>query len=97
MKKNIIGQARLPSDHDGGQAIMEFTFSMIILFMLIYAIVAIFQWTGVGLTERRMAHDNSLTVFVNEVYNAATFNQGPVGQLDPFFYKPRIIKAVPGE
>ena len=82
---------------DFGQAIMEFTFSMIIVFMLAYAIVTVFQWTGVGLVERNMANENSLIVSVDEGYTPQNFNKGPVGQLDPFFYKPRKMRAVWGE
>ncbi|OGX27566.1 MAG: hypothetical protein A2787_05480 [Omnitrophica WOR_2 bacterium RIFCSPHIGHO2_01_FULL_48_9] len=79
---------------EAGQAIVEFTFSMLIVFIMIYAIVGIYQWTGIGLAERRMAHENSLIVPIVERHDAATFNQGPVRQLDPFFYKPRKLRVI---
>ena len=40
-----------------GQVILEFTFCMIIVFLMIYGVTKVFFWTGRDLAARREAHD----------------------------------------
>ncbi len=44
-----------------GQAVLEFTFSMVILVLLIMGLIKVFLWTGIDLAERRKAHERVLT------------------------------------
>ena len=43
------------------QAIIEFTFCMIVVFLMFYAVIKIFRWSGVNLAERRKDHEAVLT------------------------------------
>ena len=79
------------------QAIIEFTFSMVIVLLLIYASVQIFRWSGVSLAERRIAHENLLITPIDPNFNQETIGTGPLRQIDPYFYKPKKIRAVWGE
>lgn len=77
-----------------GQAVIEFTFCMIIIFLMIYAIIMVLRWTGRDLADRRAAHEGLLRT------SAATEVNGPYGpsmQINPYFYTPVGIKAVWGE
>jgi len=78
-----------------GQAVLEFTFSIFVIFLFIYAFIKVFQWTGIGLAERRQIHEKVLTRDIIEGWSTAA--DGPLKQIDPFFYKQRRIKAVWGE
>jgi len=44
-----------------GQVILEFTFCMVIVMLMIYGVAKVFFWTGRDLAERRQAHDAVLT------------------------------------
>jgi hypothetical protein len=44
-----------------GQVSLEFTFCMIIVLIMIYGVMRVFQWTGRDLAERRIAHERILT------------------------------------
>ena len=61
-----------------GQAILEFTFAMIILMLLIYGLVMVFRWAGLDLAERRIQHDMVLT----------DPKLSPTQQVNPDFYRP---------
>ena len=74
------------------QVMLEFLFCMIIIFLMIYASIYIFRWTGVDLAERRIAHDDKLTIAVQENY--INPEDSPLNQLDPFFYKPAKLDAI---
>ena len=52
--------SRVSCHGSDAQVILEFTFCMIIIFLLIYGTVMVFRWTGVDLVERRKAHDSLL-------------------------------------
>ena len=80
------------SDFDKGQVIVEFTFCMIILFLLIYGTMMVFRWTGVDLVERRKASDALLVTPVVEDWGV--FADGPIKQIDPYFYTPIKMNAV---
>ena len=66
-----------------GQVILEFTFCMIIVLLMIYGVVKVFHWAGEDMVERRKAHDGTL--------RAATL---PVHQIDPYFYTPVKMNAI---
>ncbi len=76
-----------------GQVMLEFTFCMIIIFLMMYAIVMVFRWAGLDLAERRLAHDALLTT--NEVVESyGTPGDGPLRQIDTYFYQPAKMNTV---
>lgn len=69
---------------DNAQVILEFTFCMIVILIMIYGVVKVFFWTGRDLAERRISHDEVLT---SESLNS-------LEQIDPYFYTPISMNAV---
>ncbi len=65
------------------QTTIEFTFCMIIIFLMIYGMMKVFQWSGVDLAERRIAHETVLTG-----------GGGPRAQIDPHFSVPQKMNAI---
>ena len=65
------------------QVILEFAFCMIVVLLIIFGIMKVFQWTGRDLAERRIAHDGVLT-------GGGT----PLDQIDPYFYAPVDMNAI---
>jgi len=59
-----------------GQALMEFSFCMIVVLLMIYGTIMVFRWTGLDLAERRAAHDRSLSA------DDAVENYGPCVRWD---------------
>ncbi len=51
-----------------GQAIMEFTFCMIVALLMIYGMAMIFRWVGMDFAGRRVGYENSLFSNVVEEY-----------------------------
>ena len=77
------------------QVIIEFTFSMIIVMLMMFSLIKIFGWTGIDLVERRIGHDTTLRQAVNAPdYTSATIGDGPLGQIDPYFYQPVKMNAI---
>jgi hypothetical protein len=74
-----------------GQMMIEFTFSMIMALIMIYSAVMVLRWSGLDLAERRLAHDKKLRVNIDE--NASSIADGPLKQLDSYFYQPMRINA----
>lgn len=74
------------------QVMVEFTFCMIILFLMMYGIVMVFRWAGLDLSQREAAHDALLTYPIDEDYGVAS--AGPLRQIDPYFYQPAKMNAV---
>lgn len=70
-----------------GQMMMEFIFSMMVIFFMVYSTVQIFRWIGLDLAERRKAHDDKLLIGVAED------KSGPLSQIDPIFYDPLPLDA----
>ena len=66
-----------------GQVILEFTFCMIVILLMIFAVAKVFIWTGRDLVERRIAHDNVLI-------GAST----PLEEIDPYFFTPTKLNAI---
>ena len=75
-----------------GQVLMEFAFSMIIILFIIFGLIMVFRWTGLDLAERRRAHDTVLMGTIIEDYGNVI--DGPLKQIDPFFYNPIEMNAV---
>ncbi len=85
--KKIINRIRLTTNHllftKNGQVILEFTFCMIIILLMIFGATKVFHWTGRDLVERQRAHDEVLRETVP-----------PRQQIDPYFYTPTKINAI---
>lgn len=76
-----------------GQVIIEFTFCMIIIFLIIYASIKIFFWSGEEFIKRRKGHEAVL--FNNAVIESYThISQGPLRQLDSQSYGITKINAI---
>ena len=66
-----------------GQVVIEFTFCLIIVLLMIYGVTKVFFWAGRDLVERRKAHDALLTSDVT-----------PPQQIAPDFYTPVKMNAI---
>ena len=66
-----------------GQVILEFTFCMIVILIMIFGVIKVFHWTGTDIVERQTAHT---TVLLEDV--------SPREQIDPFFYQPVRMNAI---
>lgn len=87
---------------------LEFTFCMIILFLMMYAMIMIFRWTGLDLGQRQQAHEAQLVSEIDPNYGepgvflmgvsvmGVSVNRGPLNQIDPYFYSPTPMNAVWG-
>lgn len=71
---------------------LEFTFCMIIVFLMMFSLIMIFRWSGADLGQRRVAHDTLLINSIVEDYNIPS--EGPLSQIDPYFYQPVKMNAV---
>lgn len=92
------------------QVIIEFSFCMIVLLLMLYSAMMIFRWTGVDIVGRRVSYDNSLFLSVSQdysVYYDGTFlgpnpdremlwvpTGGTINQLNPNFYTPTLMNAI---
>jgi hypothetical protein len=75
-----------------GQVMVEFTFCMIILFLMMYGLVMVFRWAGLDLSQREAAHEALLAGPIFEDYVAPS--TGPLRQIDPYFYQPAKMNGV---
>ena len=85
---------------------LEFTFCMIILFLMMYRIIMVFRWVGLDLGQRQKAHEALLTSPIDPNYGRCTtwvlgvctsyVNEvtGPLTQIDPHFSTPAPMNAV---
>ncbi len=63
------------------QSTIEFTFTMIVIFVLAYGLIKVFRWAGMDLAERRWALEDVITT-----------GNSPEEQLSPAeFYRPKRI------
>ena len=74
------------------QAILEFTFAMVIIMLMMYSLIMIMRWVGMDFAERRIAHEQKLTEPIDEDFRRREF--GTLKQLDPYFYKPIKMNAI---
>ncbi|MDO8579978.1 MAG: pilus assembly protein [Candidatus Omnitrophota bacterium] len=72
-----------PLDQKKGQVILEFSFSMMVVLLLMFGTIMVFRWTGLDLVARQKSHD------------ALLFNEDltPEEQIDPFFHAPLPMNA----
>ena len=82
----------MPIKNRPAQTTIEFTFCMIIVLLLLYGTIRAFMWVGVDLAERRMAHDSTLTVPIDEHWTSDA--DGPLKQLTPDFYATQGMNLV---
>ncbi len=74
------------------QVMIEFTFTILIVVLLMYGMIRAFQWVGSDLGHRRAAYDQSLAVDIDEDWSDK--NQGPLKQFTTNFYKPAKMSLV---
>ena len=90
-----------------GQVILEFTFCMIIVLLMLFGLTKVFTWVGRDYAGRSMAHDSTLTTSVIQSYGSctaydvngvctahSTMADGPMKQIDPYFYTPVKMNAI---
>ena len=81
-----------------GQAIVEFAFCMIIVFLMAFGLIRIFKWTATDLINRRKAHDTMLVSPIDPSYGSGpAANAGPLNQISPAFYYPTSMNGIVGE
>ncbi|MGE0267838.1 MAG: hypothetical protein AB7S78_05230 [Candidatus Omnitrophota bacterium] len=67
-----------------GQVMIEFTLCMIIVFLMIYSLTKIFEWSGREFTDRRQKHDTVLRSTGTRGYvDPADSEQ--IKQISPYF------------
>ncbi len=75
---------------------IEFTFCMIIVFLMVYSITKIFEWSGRELTARRVGHTSRLTYTdpsLTRSYTSAADSE-QIAQISPFFSSGVDMNAV---
>ena len=83
------------SKHSLAQVTIEFTFCMIVIVLLMYALVKAFRWAGMDLAERRASNDQIFTVSINEDWGSGLINtEGPGKQLVSDFYRTKRMGLV---
>ena len=63
--------------------VLEFTFCLIVVLLMLYAVARVFTWAGKDLIKRREIHDAQLI-------SGGAIEQ----QISPFFYMPVELDAV---
>ena len=77
---------------DKGQVILEFTFCMIIVLLMIFGITKVFTWSGREYAGRSAAHDSTLYQTIDRDYDS--MGDGPLKQIDPYFYTAVKMNAI---
>ena len=73
-----------------GQAMIEATFSIVVLVGLILSMIKVFSWVGRDLSNRRAAHEQSL---ISPIANGATDVNDTYRQIRPSYYEGTPIDA----
>jgi len=77
------------------QVTLEFTFSMVLVLLLMYGVVRVMGWLSLTLAERRVAHEHSLTLRTDvENWKDIYKDPSPLLQLQPEFYATNKLKLV---
>ncbi len=77
------------------QVTLEFTFSMVLVLLLMYGVVRVMGWLSLTLAERRVAHDHSLTARTDvENWKNIYTDPSPLLQLQPEFYTTNKLRLV---
>ena len=77
---------RKRKDISEGQSIMEFTFCMIVVLIMLYSTAMVFRWTGMDLAERRIAYERSSSFNIVEDYGVTCLlynEENPQGCIKP--------------
>ena len=74
------------------QVILEFTFCMIIVLLMLFGITKVMTWTGREYAGRFDGHDRTLTGPFIPSY--VSMGDGPSNQIDPYFYTPVKMNAI---
>ena len=78
-----------------GQVTLEFTFSMILVLLIMYGVIRVMGWLSLTLAERRVASENSLTKRTDvENWRNIYRDPSPLLQLEPEFYAANKLKLV---
>ena len=77
------------------QVTLEFTFSMILVLLLMYGVIRVMGWLSLTLAERRVAHDHSLIKRTDvENWKDIYKDPSPLLQLQPEFYTTNKLRLV---
>jgi len=76
-----------------GQVMIEFTFSIIIVFLMIYSLTKIFEWSGKEFTDKRIQHDQVLRSTNNRSYTSAADSE-QIQQISPFYSNGADMNAI---
>lgn len=68
-----------------GQTMIEFTFCIIVTILFMHALYVIFKWSSVDFAHRRIAHDETLLVEIDENWSSPAGS--PLRQLDENFFQ----------
>ena len=102
-RSNLLGHEKIASslkntprnDTNLAQVTLEFTFSMILVLLLMYGVIRVMGWVALTLAERRVAHENSLTKQTSvESWKNIYKDPSPLLQLEPEFYTTNKMKLV---
>jgi hypothetical protein len=96
-KKNPGGELLMRGEApvaDNGQVVLEFTFCMIIVLIMLFGITKILVWSGRSYAGCNNAHDETLYRSFKENYK--NIENGPSKQIDPYFYTPVKMNAIWG-
>ena len=86
-KRSFVTKNVPQDDGKTAQVTLEFTFSMILVLLLMYGVVRVLTWASLTLAERRVAHDHSLTLRTDvENWKNIERDPSPLLQLEPEFY-----------
>jgi len=82
-----------------GQVILEFTFCMIVILIMMYGVIKVFHWTGRDIVARQRAHELTLTAnVINPRIQIDPYGSAPApgGRIDsdPYFYIPVKMNAI---
>lgn len=75
-----------------GQTMIEFTFCAMIVLLMLFSLIMVFRWAGADLAERRITHDE--LIVRGSVTQGQTNSMVPMGQLEPYFYRPIKMNAI---
>ena len=90
MKKQKLKQQ--DNKYLAGQVMLEFTFCMAVVLLMLFSLIMVLRWVRVDLAERRRSHDESIVRGSPD--DGVTNRMIPMEQLDPFFYRPIRMNAV---
>ena len=93
MNDNLTLQEKdFEKSKQSAQVMLEFTFSMIIVLLMLYALVMVFQWGGKELIQRQKAHEEGLYLEFDPNYNS--IENSPIRQMQQGFYNPASMDAI---